>query len=308
MADLIMITGPTASGKTKLSLDLAEALGAEIVSADSMQVYRRFDIGTAKPTAEEQARIRHHLIDVADPDETYHVGRFKAEAEQAIKEIIAKGKPVVVVGGTAMYLKILIQGLAPGPGRNDQLRREIEAQWDSGEVETLRKELRAGDPALAERLHPNDRSRIVRGLEVLRAGGRPLSEIQSEHGFRQSEHNSICFCMDVERTELYGRINKRVELMIEMEWIKEVEEILSAGYPPAIAPLRAIGYKEIVEFLSAAYGKDELIKKIQQNTRRFAKRQLTWFRAMDIIKIRPDEYLKALTMSKKFLQMQEAPV
>lgn len=308
MADLIIVTGPTASGKTELSLSLAEELDAEIVSADSMQVYRRFDIGTAKPTASEQSRIPHHLIDVADPEDFYNVARFKVEAEQAIKEISERNRSVLVVGGTAMYLKILIRGLAPGPGRDEELRQEIEALWDAGEAEALRLELKAGDPLLANRLHPNDRLRIVRGLEVLRAGGKSLSDLHAEHGFRKNDHNVLCFCMDLDRSVLYDRINNRVEQMFEAGWLKEVEGILSSGCSPSIAPLRAIGYKEIVEYLRGEKNKGLMVSEIQQNTRRFAKRQLTWFRAMDVKWIKHGEGVKAMAYAKNFLQKQEAPV
>ncbi|MBI5440320.1 MAG: tRNA (adenosine(37)-N6)-dimethylallyltransferase MiaA, partial [Deltaproteobacteria bacterium] len=239
---IIVITGPTASGKTALALEAAERLGAEIISADSMQVYRRLDIGTAKPTPAERRRIPHHLIDVADPDEHYHAGRFREEAGRSIDDVLGRGKVALVVGGTALYLKALLHGLAACPGRDPEVRAEIEGRWDAGEAALLLDELRAADPLAARRLHPNDRTRIVRALEVWRSTGRPLSSFHDEHGFAESPYEVLLLGVWLERAELYRRVDRRVEAMLAAGWIDEVRSLLREGLSPDLPALQGILY------------------------------------------------------------------
>jgi tRNA dimethylallyltransferase len=299
---IVVITGPTASGKTAYGIAVAEALGGEIVSADSMQVYRHLDIGTAKPSPEERTRVPHHLIDVADPDEPYHAGRFREEASRAIAAIHARGRAAVVVGGTALYLKVLLRGLAAGPGRDEALRRGLERRWQAGEAPALWADLRRADPALAGRLHPNDRARIVRGLEVWLATGRPLSALHAEHAFQERPYEALLLGMAVDRAALCRRIDERVLRMIEAGWVDEVRRVLSLGYGPDLPPLRAIGYRELCAWVRGGGDLGEVAAAIQQETRRFAKRQMTWFRRMDVAWMDPAQPEEGAGRAKIFLQ------
>ena len=300
---LVVVTGPTASGKSELAVELAEALGGEIVSADSMQVYRHLDIGTAKPGAHLRARVPHHLVDVADPDEPFHAGRFLEEADRAIRDIASRGRVAVVCGGTALYVRVLLHGLAPAPPRDAGVRSALEARWDAGEAGALWAELREADPALAARLHPRDRTRILRGLEVWRVSGRPLSVLQAEHGFRDLRYRALLLGIHVPREELYRRIDQRTVMMVEAGWVEEVRRVLSLGYDPSLPPLRAIGYREICEHLAGRLDLEAAVRTIQRETRRFAKRQMTWFRRMGLEWLAPGAFSEALGRAKKFLQV-----
>lgn len=305
---IVVITGPTASGKSALALALAEELAGEIVSADSMQVYRGLDIGTAKPTPEEQARVPHHGIDVAEPWEPYHAGRFRADADRAIREIRGRGRVPLVCGGTALYLKALLGGLAEGPPRDPTLRGELEAAWAAGEGRRLYAELRAADPALAGRLHPNDRSRIIRGLEVWKVSGTPLSGLQAGHGFAHRPYEALCLGVEVPRGELYRRIDDRVVRMMEQGWEGEVRRLLEAGVLPGAPALEAIGYRELVRCVREGGDPAPVLASIQQATRNFAKRQMTWFRRMDLEWVLPEQRSAVLARARNFLQTTGAPL
>lgn len=305
---IIVLTGATASGKTAFALQLAEGLGGEIVSADSMQVYRRLDIGTAKPTPAERARVPHHLIDVADPDEAYHVGRYRAEATRAIRQVVGRGRVPLVVGGTALYLKVLLEGLAPAPGRDAGVRQSLEQRWERGDAGALWEELRRVDPELAARIHPNDRTRVVRGLEVWRVTGRPLSDLQRAHRFSSRPFAALRLGLRVDREELYARIDRRVEEMLAAGWVEEVRGVLREGCPPRAPALQAIGYREIVGRLERGADLAGVTAEIQRSTRRYAKRQLTWFRRMDLAWLAPDALPAALARARKFLQTDGAPI
>lgn len=305
---VVVITGPTASGKSALAMALAEELGGEIVSADALQVYRGLDIGTAKPTREEQARVRHHVIDVADPEEAYSAGRFRADADRAIREIRARGRAVLVCGGTALYLKALLGGLAPAPPRDAVVRSRLEHAWEAGGQEGLFAELKAVDPELAARLHPNDRSRILRGLEVWRSGAVPLSALQAGHGFSGNHYAALFLGMEVPRDELYRRIDRRVLAMLERGWAEEVRGLLEAGLPPGSPGLQAIGYRELARWLREGGDWDRAVASIQQSTRHFAKRQLTWFRKMELQWVHAGDWRAILGDVRKFLQTNGAPL
>lgn len=246
---IVVVTGPTASGKSALALALARELGGEIVSADSMQVYRHLDIGTAKPSAAERREVPHHLVDVAEPEESYHAARFRQEAARAIEEIAGRGRLPLVVGGTGLYIKVLLQGLAPGPGRCDAVRGELEARWDAGEGAALWAELRRVDPELARALHPRDRTRILRGLEVWRVAGEPLSAIHRRHRFRERPYAALLLGVERPRRELCERIDRRVVEMLEAGWVEEVERVLARGVPPGAPALQAIGYRTLCAYL-----------------------------------------------------------
>ena len=307
---IIVVTGPTASGKSAFGMALAEDLGGEIVSADSMQVYRGLDIGTAKPTAEERSRIPHHLVDVAEIEEPYHAGRFRDEAGCAIRDIRSRGAVPLVVGGTALYLRALLHGLAPAPGRDEEIRRELESRWEAGDTARLWEELRRADPALAQRLHPRDRTRIIRGLEVWATTGQPLSSLQGEHGFSERPYDALVLGMEVQRRELYARIDERVIRMMDSGWVAEVEALLARGHRPDLPPLQAIGYREVVAALLTQGGDraSELVPAIQRQTRRFAKRQLTWFRRMEVEWVDSRDVERGVGLARKFLQKTPVPI
>jgi tRNA dimethylallyltransferase len=305
---IVVLTGPTASGKSALALALAEELGGEIVSADALQVYRGLDIGTAKPSREEQARVPHHVIDVAEPSEAYSAGRFRADADRAIREIRARGRPALVCGGTALYLKALLQGLAPAPSRDAALRSQLQSAWDAGEQAALLAELQAADPALAARLHANDKSRILRGLEVWRIGGVPLSALQAEHGFSGSPYRALCLGIHLPREELYRRIDQRVLAMLEAGWADEVRGLLERGLPPDAPALQAIGYRELARWVREGGEWGRLAASIQQSTRHFAKRQLTWFRKMELRWVHAADWRAISSDVRKFLQTNGAPL
>lgn len=298
---ITVVTGPTAAGKSALALALAAELGAEIVSADSMQVYRGLDIGTAKPTLQERAVLPHHLIDIAGIEESYTAARYVADAGAAIADIAGRGKPVVVVGGTPLYIKVLLSGLAPGPGRDDKARASLEEEWDSGGRETLWAELLSGDPELAARLHPNDRTRIIRGLEVWRVSGRPLSAFQKDHGFSDSPYEALLLGVNLPREELYDRIDRRVEEMLSGGWLREVAEILEKGHSPSLVSLKAIGYIQLVDHLTMGVPYGQTVEKIKQATRNYAKRQLTWMRRMGLYWLAPGDLEAARSKVANFL-------
>jgi tRNA dimethylallyltransferase len=275
---LVVICGPTASGKTALALELSRQLDLEVVSADSRQVYRGLDIGTAKATAEERGMVPHHLLDVVNPDETFSVADFIRLAAVAVDQIHGRGKLPVVVGGTGLYIKGLTEGLLAAPGGDREIRDDLLA-LEKGEGEgTLYRRLAEVDPALAEKLSPGDLLRIVRGLEVYAISGRRLSEFQQEHGFADSPYETIKIALAPVREDLYQRINSRVEQMFAEGLLEEVRHLLERGYAPDLKSMQTIGYRESILHIQGRLTRDEAVALIQRDTRHYAKRQLTWFR------------------------------
>lgn len=275
---LVVIQGPTASGKSELAVRLAEQCGGEIINADSMQVYRGMDIGTAKPSAELRQRVPHHLLDIVDPDYNFTAADFQARAAAAIAEIHRRGRRVFVVGGTGLYLKALTRGLVDSPRGEEPLRQELEARFDREGGGELLRELAGVDPLTAARLHSNDRVRIVRALEVFRLTGRPFSTFHEEHRFGEERYDCLNLGLAVERDLLYRRVEDRVEAMFASGLVDEVRGLLAAGYSPALKALRSIGYKEVCAALAGEYSWEEAVRLIKRDTRRYAKRQLTWFK------------------------------
>jgi tRNA dimethylallyltransferase len=275
---LVIICGPTAVGKTSLALDLAERCNGEIISADSRQVYRLMDIGTAKPTFAEQQRVRHHLIDVAWPDEDFHAERYIALAKQAISDICGRGRRPFLVGGTGLYLRALTEGLLRAPGSDPELRRKLHARAEQEGRAALHAELARLDPESASRLHPNDLIRVVRALEVFQQGGRSLASLQDEHGFASRPYRTLKIGLELEREELYRRIDQRAEAMFEQGLLEEVETLLQAGYGPSLKSLKTIGYRQAFALLHREMSREEALNDLKQATRRYAKQQLTWFR------------------------------
>ena len=275
---LLVITGPTASGKSALALDLAEVLNGEIICVDSLTVYRGFEIGSAKPTHEQRQRVPHHLLDLCLPTDPFTASDFRVAATAAIQEITGRGKCPILSGGTGLYLRSLLRGLNKAPGEDPALREALRTRLEHEGGEALLAELAKVDPDTAQRLHPNNRNRIIRALEVFHTSGVPLSQFQSEHGFSESPYDALQFCLDLPRQELYRRIDDRVDAMLAAGLLAEVQGLLQAGVSADCKPLQAIGYKEVVAYLQGAYDQAEMTRLIKRNTRHFAKRQLTWFR------------------------------
>ena len=278
--NMICIVGPTASGKTALSVRLAQALGGEIVSFDSMQVYRRMDIGTAKPTPEERGGVPHHMLDVADPAENYSVSRYVQEADACVQDILSRGKPVILVGGTGLYIDSLIAGrqFAPLPqtGRREALERRAAEEG----AQPLLDELRAVDPERAARLSVSDVKRIVRALEIWQETGRTMTDFDRESRAIPPRYRPLWLGLHFpERAQLYARIDLRVELMYAQGLAQEVRTLLDSGVPDRATSLQAIGYKQVVQVLEEGLPPEAALGTIQQATRRYAKRQMTWFRA-----------------------------
>ncbi len=289
-----ILTGPTASGKTSLSIRLAKEFDCEIVCMDSMQIYRRMDIGTAKPTADEMEGIPHHMIDVADPDEAFSVARYQEMAEACIADIHAREKRALLVGGTGLYLRALRQPMIMGDvAGDDLLRAELEAiAVDAEGKQRLHDMLEEVDPATAARLHLNDVRRVVRALEVYRLTGKPFS--QQEQPLQESCFQYRVATLTMDRALLYSRIEKRVDLMVQQGLVGEVRKLLESGVPADCQAMKAIGYKEIVPFLrgDADWATTEYLLKL--NTRHYAKRQLTWMRREEDVlwvdALQPDAY------------------
>jgi tRNA dimethylallyltransferase len=276
---LIIIAGPTGVGKTDVAITLAEPLGAEIISADAMQVYRHMDIGTAKPSQEQQARVRHHLIDVVDPDEPFSAALYKTMAEAAVEELYQKGCPIFVVGGTGLYIKSLTRGLFPSPGESGDVRQKLRKEAETLGLETMYRRLQAVDPAAADRIHPNDTYRIIRALEVHQVSGEPISKHQKVHGFRDVRYRTLAIGLTLDREILYDRINRRVDLMLASGLLEEVRWLLDQGYASTLKPMRSIGYRHMGDYVEGRVTWEETVRLFKRDTRRYAKRQFTWFKA-----------------------------
>lgn len=272
------LSGATASGKTSVGLELADQIDAEILSLDSMAVYRGMDIGTAKPGADEQARVPHHLINLRDPHEEFSVAEYRDAAEAAVADILARGKTPLFVGGTPMYLKCLLRGLFDGPPANWELRNELEGELAEVGPTVLHERLALVDPVAASNIHPNDARRIVRALEVFRSTGQPISHQQME--FEESTPADECrvFVLRREREDARKRIEQRVEAMMTEGLVEEVRTLISDGNALGRSAHQAVGYREVLEHLAGEHDLPKTIELIQARTRRFAKRQGTWFR------------------------------
>lgn len=273
----VVITGPTASGKSSLAVDLALRFGGEIVNADSMQVYRGMDVGTAKPTIAERKGIPHHLLDVVDPDEDFDTAKYRSLAIPQLRDMACRQKPCFIVGGTGLYIKTLLGGLLKSPPGDPELRKELHRVWEEGDPISLHERLKTLDPQAARKIHPHDRVRVIRALEVIHLTSQPLSSLIQRHGFRDKPFRTLKICLQVDRQELYGRINARSLAMIDAGLVGETEGLLNRGYSPELKPMKSLGYRHMVKFLRGDCKLDEVIHELQRDTRRYAKRQLTWF-------------------------------
>lgn len=275
---VIVICGPTASGKTALSIDLAKQLGGEIVSCDSMQIYKDMTIGTAKPTPEEMQGIKHYLIDYVLPTQRYSVADYKKDAKEVIREIIRKGKTPIVVGGTGLYIDSLIYEIEyPEIIFDQEYREQLEKQVQDQGLETLYEQAKKIDPLAIEKISKTDKKRILRILEIYHATGKTKTEQEIESRKKEPEFDYHVFALLWDREILYERINKRVDIMIEQGLIEEVKNILEK-YDQFPTAMQGLGYKEVVEYLEGKTSKEEMIEKIKLETRHYAKRQMTWFR------------------------------
>ncbi len=275
---VIVICGPTASGKTAMSIELAKKINGEIVSCDSMQIYKEMDIGTAKPTREEMQGVKHYMIDIISPDKRYSVADYKRDAKTAIREILKKGKTPIVVGGTGLYVDSLIYEIEYQDIKFDEeYRKKLEKQAKENGLNTLYEEAKKIDPEAILKISPNDQKRILRILEIYHATGMTKTEQEKKSREKEPEFDYKVYALNMPREKLYERINLRVDLMIKQGLIKEVEEIYHkySEFPTA---MQGLGYKEVVEYLKGNLTKEEMIEKIKQETRRYAKRQMTWFR------------------------------
>ena len=271
---IIVILGATASGKSELALRLADEIGGEILSIDSMQVYRQMDIGTAKPTREEQARVRHHLIDVVEPNESFTVARFVELADAAIADATARGVPIVATGGTPLYYKALFEGMFDGPGASDEVRDRLRALSN----DELHRRLCGADPAAAARIHRNDTKRMIRALEVFELTGKPISSLQREWATPRHRHRATWVGLDWDRDLLNRRINARVKAMIEAGWVDETRSLLDRYGTLSPTAAEATGYHELIGHVRGRMSLDDAVEQIKIATRQLARRQMKWFR------------------------------
>ena len=277
MNQIICLAGPTASGKTALAVELARELNGEVVSCDSMQVYRRMDIGTAKPSPEEMGGIPHHMIDVADPEEDYSVSRYCAAAAPIVEDIVARGKTAIIAGGTGLYMDSLIRGNDFAPFPSTGVRERLEQQADAEGMEAMAAWLRGVDPEAAERIH--DRKRLLRALEVYLETGQTITEHNRRTQAIPPKFSPVWLGLDFEnRQQLYDRIDLRVTKMLEMGLLEEIQGLLDSGVPETATAMQAIGYKEFVNALAGRETVEAAADQVRQSSRRYAKRQLTWFR------------------------------
>ncbi len=283
---ILIITGPTATGKTRLSVELAKSLSGEVVSADSMQIYRGMDIGTAKVTNDEMQGVAHHMIDVADPMEDYSVSRYVAEATACIEDILSRGKLPIVAGGTNLYIDSLVRGLDFAQTQEDKaLREELNAQYDALGGEAMLSRLGEFDPERAAKLHASDKRRIVRAIEIFTLTGETMTEHDRKTQLLPPRFDAMKVALTFsDREMLYSRINSRVDFMVRQGLFDEVQALLNKGLSPESTAMQAIGYKEPAAYLRGEIGRDEAIEQIKLSSRRYAKRQLTWLRRDEAVR------------------------
>lgn len=302
-AKIVLITGPTAVGKTRIAHLLAGEFRGEIINADSMQVYRYLDIGTAKPSAAERAEVPYHLIDIRMPDEPFDVADFRDLAQQAIEGLVRGGRAVFVVGGTGLYLRVLQRGIFPCPKPDQEIRARWAQRASIEGIETLWRLLREKDPPAADRINPRDRVRLIRALEVLELTGRPLSQWQQWGRSGEGPYECLGIALNRERLRLYEGINRRTEAMIRQGFLEEVEGLLARGYGPELRPLNALGYRHLIKVVKGEWVLDQAVELLKRDTRRYAKRQITWLsREPDLNWFFPEEFDTIRARIKKFLE------
>jgi len=303
---VVVVTGPTASGKTPIAIEIALRFGGEVVNADSMQVYRYMDVGTAKPSLEQRAQVPHHLLDVVTPDIAYSAGRYAEDARKAAAEVHASGKTVVLTGGSGLYIRAFLEGLLEAGEADPTLRAQLEAQHraalEAGDPLRLHRRLAAIDPEAADRIHPNDQRRIVRALEIAGSLGEPASRLRDEHAFRDRPYRTLHLALDPGREALAARIDRRCGEMIEKGLLREARELRERGYGPELRPMRAIGYRHMAPVVDGADTLAHALEVMRRDTRRFARRQRTWLRKVSKVRwLRPDETRAIFDAVESFL-------
>ena len=302
---IIIICGPTALGKTSTAINLAGTFNGEIIGADSMQIYRYMDIGTAKPTTGEQSCVAHHMIDLVDPNEHFDARKFAEMAHEKIMKLYARGVTPFVVGGTGLYIKALVQGLFKAGPSDTHVRERLQEQARICGSDLLYQRLIRHDPDTAERIHPNDTYRIIRALEVHELTGKTITVFQREHGFKDNRFRVLKIGLRINREVLYDRINNRVDAMIDSGFLNEVKGLLGMGYSDDLKSMQSIGYRHLVDFIKGRCSWDETMRTLKRDTRRYAKRQLTWFKADPAIVWRePGQLREIRQLIKKFLQAE----
>jgi tRNA dimethylallyltransferase len=297
-----VLTGPTGVGKTALAIRLAQELGAQIVNADSLQVYRELDIGTAKPTWEERALVPHHLLDVVFPEEDFSAAEYYRRGRQVIADLHRQGIPPLVVGGTGLYIRVLLHGICDDGVQDETARQQLQEELQAQGLPALYDRLCRLDPATAARLHPHDTFRILRALEVIAASGRKLSEQQQAHRFADSPYRSLILVLNRPREELYARIEARVAAMLAQGLVAEVQD-LRRRYPATLKPMQSLGYRHVSAYLDGRLGWDDMVAQLQRDTRRYAKRQLTWMRAEpEAVWLAPAQFPPALELLGDFFR------
>ncbi|MCB2201410.1 tRNA (adenosine(37)-N6)-dimethylallyltransferase MiaA [bacterium] len=305
MADprkLPIICGPTASGKTGAAVALADRYHIEVVSADSRQMIRRLDIGTAKPTPDENARCVFHLVNNIEPGERYTAFRFIDEASDAIEDILSRHHFPIVVGGTGLYLRALAEGVVEIEAEDMAIRERLEKECAEGGANRLYEELRQVDPLEAAKVHPNNHVRLVRALEIYHLTGKPKSELIATGAHRKAAYDFDFYCLAPSREELYDRINTRVDRMLQEGLLDEIERLAAGGLTEPIRRSNVIGYNELLDYLEGKWSLDEAVAMIKQNTRRYAKRQMTWFRAQTAIRVFSDQGALLESLCANFAQ------
>jgi tRNA dimethylallyltransferase len=304
---LIVILGPTGVGKSAVAVDIALKVGGEVVNADSQLVYRHMDIGTAKPTVSTRRKVPHHLIDIVDPDGEFNAALYRDLALKTVQEISARGKGAIVCGGTGLYLRALIQGLFVGPGKNADVRKRLEEEAQNKGSSVLYERLREVDPEATRRIHPNDRYRIVRALEVFELTGKGISLWQQAHSFGENAFEVLKIGLNRDRQELYDLINRRCDDMIARGFVEEVKRLEERGYSLNLPALQSVGYRQIGLYLRGQLSLDEAAILIKRDTRHLAKRQLTWFRADKKIEwFHPEREREKVLQAVQSFQLGEA--
>ena len=301
---IIVVCGPTGIGKTSTGIEIAGVFNGEIISADSMQVYRYMDIGTAKPTTDERARVRHHLIDIIDPVESFDAAQFAKSAHKVIIELHGRGIIPFVVGGTGLYIKALVHGLFRAKPADKNIRMRLKKETVVRGTDFIYKRLSECDPGSAERIHPNDTYRIIRALEIYETTEKAISKYHREHKFADSPFKVLKIGLQINREALYDRINRRVDAMVDAEFIGEVKGLLEKGYSADLKSMQAIGYRHMIDFIEGCISWDEALRTLKRDTRRYAKRQLTWFRAdPEIVWVEPEQVKDIHGLIKSFLRL-----
>ena len=302
---IIVICGPTGSGKTSFAINLARQFNGEIVGADSMQIYRRMDIGTAKPTPAERAVVPHHMIDIVDPDQDFDAAAYAKMATGIIRQTIARGCTVFVVGGTGFYIKALIHGLFEKGPSDPAVRRRLLQQAEAEGTAALARRLQQIDSPAAQRIHPNDTYRIIRALEVYEVTGEPLTVFHQRHGFREQRFNTLELGLSWPRPVLYDRINRRVDRMMAQGFLDEVRQLLASGYGSDLKSMQSLGYRHLAEVVSGDVSLAAAVTTLQRDHRRYAKRQLTWFGARKSVDwLTPDQTALAVDRISSFLWLR----